>query len=210
MKKIIATLQLFVVLFLFTACGTTYKKYSPPDATKLKASATKLNQSIKKSQTTAKKAKEKHVVAQQTTNTIKEEQINLDQKIDVLMKNAPAELQPFVKELQDLSKTQNTRIELLEGQLREGFKLHEELERDNAAVTSAENDVKRDGTEYLNKAQKLADDATMEREYRRKAESENLKMKILKWLGGGAIILFVITGIGVFILWKMGKFAVKL
>ena len=208
----IATLQLLVAFFLLslTACSTPYKKYAPPDATKLKASAAKLNTAIKKSQSTAKKAKAKHVEAQQTTDTIKVEQIDLDKKIEELMKNAPDELKPFVKEVQDASKAQTARVETLETQLKEGYALHEELAKDNQAVTAAEGDVHRDGRAYLAGAQTLADDATMEREFRRKAEAQLFKNKLFKWLGGGAIVITIVIAIVLFLAWKGGKLAWKL
>lgn len=207
---IIATLQLLIAILVLSlsACSTPYKKYAPPDSTKLRAAVTKLHTAIDKSHATSRKIAAKHVEAQQTTDSIQVEQLNLDQKLDELMKQAPPELQPKVKEAQDLSAAQNTRIELLEKQLKEGSVLQVELDKNNADVTSAENDVHRNGEEYLKGAQALADKATEEREFRRKAEAENLKMKIFKWLGGGAIVIFIIVIIGALIAWKTGKLAI--
>lgn len=204
---IIATLQLLIAILVLSlsACSTPYKKYAPPDGTKLRAAVTKLHTAIDKSHATSKKVKAKHIEAQQTTDTIKVEQLNLDQKLDELMKQAPPELQSKVKEAQDLSSAQNTRIDQLEKQLKDGFDLQVQLEKDNLNVTAAEGDVKRNGEQYMTDAQALADKATEEREFRRKAEAENLKMKIFKWLGGGVVILFIGILVAGFFLWKAGK-----
>lgn len=204
---IIATLQLLITFLILSlsACSTPYKKYSPPDSTKLRAAVTKLHTAIDKSHTTSRKIAAKHVEAQQTTDSIKVEQFNLDQKLDELMKQAPPELQGKVKEAQNLSSAQSNRIELLEKQLKDGSVLQTELDKDNSNVTAAEGDVKRNGEQYMTDAQTLADKATEERELRRKAEAENLKMKIFKWLGGGAVILFIGILIAGFFLWKAGK-----
>jgi seryl-tRNA synthetase len=199
---IIATLQLCLV-FAFASCQTTIK---PPDPAKLRSSMTKLKTAIKKSQDTAAKAKANHVETQKTTDTIQVEQLNLDEKIDELMKQAPPELQAKVKEVQDLSEAQNKRIEKLEGQLKTGFSIYTQLEKDNTEVTAAENDVHRNGEQYIADAILVDKNAT---DKIRAVESQLWKQKLLNALGIGGAILFVVLAVLGFLAWKAGKFAIK-
>jgi hypothetical protein len=212
---IIATLQLLVIL-LFCNCGTTYHA---PDATKLKASAAKLKKSIVKSQDTAKKAKAKHAEvrakheeSEQAANASLLNSFDIDEKLKHLSEQAPPELQPLVKAVQDVRVEQKNHESDLEKRLAEEKTLieqeqtiHEQLTKDNTEVTNAENDVHRDGTQYLRDAEALAATATKENNELR---SQLWKQKLFKWLGFGTIGLVIALFIAGIIAWKSGKLAI--
>jgi hypothetical protein len=215
-KLIVATLQL-AFAFTLCSCGTTYHA---PDATKLKASAAKLQKAIVKSHDTAKKAKAKHAEvrakheeSEQAANASLLNSFDIDEKLKHLAEQAPPELQPLVKAVQDVRTEQKDHESDLEKRLAEEKSLieqeqtiHEQLTKDNTEVTSAENDVHRDGTQYLRDAEALAATATKENNDLR---SQLWKQKLLKILGFGGIAIFVLIAVAVLIAWKTGKLYLK-
>lgn len=214
---LVATLQL-ALAFMLCSCGTTYHA---PDATKLKASAAKLKKAIVKSHDTAKKAKDKHAEvrakheeAEQAANASLLNSFDIDEKLKHLAEQAPPELQPLVKAVQDVRTEQKNHESDLEKRLAEEKilleqeqKLHEQLTKDNTEVTAAENDVHRDGTAYLQEAERLAKRATDENNDLR---NQLWKQKLLKILGFGGIAIFLLIAIAGLIAWKTGKLALKL
>lgn len=215
-KLLVATLQL-ALAFTLCSCGTTY--YAP-DATKLKASAVKLKKAIVKSHDTAKKAKVKHAEvrakheeSEQAANASLLNSLDIDEKLKHLSEQAPPELQSLIKEVQNVRTEQKNHESDLEKRLAEEKTLieqeqtiHEQLTKDNSEVTSAENDVHRDGTAYLQEAEALAKRATEDNE---KLSSQLWKQKLLSALGITGAIVFVVTLVGGFIAWKLGKLAIK-
>jgi hypothetical protein len=117
---IIATLQLLAVTLL-CSCSTIYHA---PDATKLKAAAQKLDKAIAQSNSTAAKAKAKHQEAQakhqeseDAANQVFLNSLDIDKKLDELSKQAPLELQPLVKSIQDVRTEQKNHESDLEKRL---------------------------------------------------------------------------------------------
>lgn len=199
----VATLQLAVATLL-CGCSTTYHA---PDATKLKASVKKLHQTISKSHDTAKKAKEKHKEVEQAANTLLEDSLDLDGKIEELSKNAPPELQPQIAEIKKLQSGRKEHEFILQQKVEEERILHEQLAKDNAEVVTAETDVHRNGDQYLKDAEAMATRAT---EDNKKLSSQLWKQKLLSGLGITGAIVFVICLVAGFIMWKLGKLAIKL
>lgn len=213
---IIATLQLLVAFTLFS-CSTTYEA---PDATKLKAAAQKLNKAITKSHSTATKAKEKHQEAQAkhqeseaAANQIFLNSLDIDKKLDELSKQAPPELQPLVKSVQDVRTDQKNHESNLEKRLTEEdiilkdeAKLHNQLTTDNEVVTAAKTDWDEESNKYQRAAAQVAATAT---EDNKKLSSQLWKQKLLGFFGITGTIVFIVCVVGGLIAWKLGKLAIK-
>lgn len=213
---IIATLQLLVA-FTLCSCSTTYHA---PDATKLKAAAKKLDKAITQSRSTATKAKAKHQEAQakhqeseNAANEVFLNSLDIDKKLDELSKQAPPELQPFVKAVQDVRTDQKNHESNLEKRLAEEdvilkdeAKLHEQLTTDNQAVITAKTDWDNESNNYQKAAAVVAATAT---EDNKKLSGQLWKQKLLSALGVTGAIVFVVTLVGGFIAWKLGKLAIK-
>jgi signal transduction protein with GAF and PtsI domain len=213
--KIIATLQLLAVLLLCSSCATTYHA---PDATKLKAAAQKLNKAIAQSHSTAAKAKTKHKEAQakhqeseDAANQVFLNSLDIDKKLDDLAKQAPPELQPLVKAVQNVRTEQKQHESDLEKRLAEEDKIlkdeaaiHDQLTQDNQAVVIARTDWDAESRKYQAAAAAVAATAT---EDNKKLSSQLWKQKFLGILGWTGGIVFVLCLVGGFLLWKSGKLA---
>jgi hypothetical protein len=206
-RFIVATLQLFII-FTLCSCVTSHKIYQPPDATKLKKAVARLNTAIDKSHKTAASARTKVDEAVKKSDEINVESQALDTRLDELKKQAPPELQPQIEQIQKLREAQQSRQDEQDKILADAQHLNDQLAKDNTEVTAAQDDVHKNGEQYLADAQQLANKATEEREARIAAESQLLKEKILKALGITGAIVFFVTLIGGFIMWKLGKFAI--
>lgn len=213
---IIATLQLLAVLLL-CSCSTTYHA---PDATKLKAAAQKLNKAIAQSHSTAAKAKAKHQEAQakhleseSAANAVILDSLDIDKKLDELAKQAPPELQPLVKGVQDVRTEQKNHESDLEKRLAEEDKilkdegaLHDQLTKDNQAVITARTDWDGESTKYQAAAAAVATTAT---EDNKKLHKQLFGQKLLGFFGVTGTIVFIVCVVGGFIAWKLGKLAIK-
>jgi hypothetical protein len=209
---IIATLQLLAVSLL-CSCSTTYHA---PDATKLKAAAQKLDKAITQSRSTATKAKAKHQEAQakhqeseNAANQVILDSLDIDKKLDELAKQAPPELQPLVKAVQDVRVEQKNHESDLEKRLAEEDKilkdegvLHDQLTKDNQAVVTAKTDWDSESNKYQKAAAAVAATAT---EDNKKLSGQLWKQKLLGALGVTGGIVFVVCLVGGFFLWKAGK-----
>lgn len=213
---IIATLQLLIALTL-CSCSTTYHA---PDATKLKAAAQKLNKAITQSHSTAAKAKAKHEEAQakhqeseNAANQVFLDSLDIDKKLDELSKQAPPELQPLVKAVQDVRTEQKNHEGNLEKRLAEEDKIlkdeaaiHNQLTKDNQAVITARTDWDSESTKYQNAAAAVAATAT---EDNKKLHKQLFGQKLLGFFGVTGTIIFVLCILGGLIAWKLGWKAVK-
>jgi hypothetical protein len=196
--------------FLFGACATTHKTYQPPPNAKLEASTKRLSEAVARASNAtervtshvvaARKAADKEATSSATVLTQLEDLIKvlppeLKAKGDAL-KKAVVEDQGDIGEI--VTHVDGAQTEL--GQLRKYV--------DEAK--SADAQVKTDKNEYYRNAQKLANDATSEREARIKAESQLVKEKWIRilWRIGGGLIVALISG--VVILYFTGKLGIVL
>jgi hypothetical protein len=201
-KLLVATLQ-FLALFALCSCSTTYHA---PDATKLKAAAQKLNKTIVKSQDTAAKAKKKHEEVEQAANQTFLDQQEIENKFNEFAKQLPPEFQSQAKEIQDKIAEQKKHDDELQIKVEEERKLHEQLAKDNGEVTAAKTDWDAESQKYQNAAAAVAATAT---EDNKKLHSQLFKEKLLTGLGITGAIVFVVCIVGGFIMWKLGKLAIK-
>lgn len=201
-KLLVATLQLLAVLLL-CGCHTTYHA---PDAKKLNASATRLKKAIQKSHDTAKKIKDKHVELEKAANTVFLDTQDLDRMIDELAKNAPPELQPAIKQVQDKQAEQRKHETNLQVKVEDERLLLEQLSKDNQEVTAAKVDWDSESFNYQTTAAAVATQAT---EDNKKLSSQLFKEKLLSGLGITGAIVFVVCLVAGFIMWKLGKLAIK-
>jgi chromosome segregation ATPase len=215
-KLFVATLQL-LVLFALCSCSTTYHA---PDATKLKAAAQKLNKAISQSHGTAAKAKAKHQEAQakhqeseDAANAVILNSLDIDKKLDDLSTQAPPELQPLVKAIQDVRIEQKNHESDLEKRLAEEdkilkdeAKLHDQLTLDNEVVTAAKTDWDSESNKYQAAAAVVATTAT---EDNKKLSSQLWKQKLLGFFGVTGTIILIVCVVAGFIAWKLGWKAIK-
>jgi uncharacterized phage infection (PIP) family protein YhgE len=202
--RIVATLQLLVAALLLCSCSTTYHA---PDAKKLNASATKLKKAIVKSHETAKKAKDKHAEVEQAANQTFIDQQVIEEKFNEFSKRLPPELQSEGKEIQDKIEEQRKHNVELQTKVEEERILHEQLAKDNTEVTTAKTDWDQESSNYQKDAAAVAAQAT---EDNKKLSSQLWKQKLLSFFGITGAIVFVVCLVGGFILWKLGKLAIKL
>lgn len=199
---IIATLQLLAVLLL-CSCSTTYHA---PDATKLKAATQKLSKAIVKSHDTAAKTKKKHEEVEQAANQTFLDQQEIENKFNEFAKRLPLEFQSQAKEIQDKIAEQKKHDDELQIKVEEERQLHEQLAKDNGEVTAAKTDWNNESNNYQTAAAQVAATATEEN---KKLHGQLFQEKLLRGLGITGAIVFVVCIVGGFIMWKLGKFAIK-
>lgn len=162
--------------------------YTPPDASKLRASTTRVSVAVDRAHTHAREAQGKVNEAAAIAKKVHEETKRIE--------NVP----PSVVE----------GLVSLELRLDEARQTQASLEKDLVEADQAKADAKRDGEAYFQSAQKLADYATDERAKRIKAEKEASHLKWNSWLYRILGTVGVILMIGLIVLWIMGRLAIKL
>lgn len=177
-----------LLAFLFIGCAIQPHTYSPPSNAKLQASTGRLSKAVDQSHVSAKKAQATVSSASKKAKAVQEE----TKKI----KNLPPD---FVQHLSDL-----------EAELEQAQKQQTELEQHLQEADAAKAQVEQDKAAYYKEAQKLADSATQERNYRIEAEKKVSYYRWHSWLFRIGSVIGVVVIIAVAGLWLTGKVALKL
>lgn len=187
-------LALLSVVFV-SACTSPHKTYQPPSNVKVTASTKKAHES-------ARAAKAHVDAAQKHADAISVRSLDVQKKLDAIIKVAPPELQSALTAVKVDVTDMQTHEEGLHTELSGAQKRQDELE-------NHQNDLERNQAAYYVEAQTLANAATNERESLITVQKQLIQQKIFGWLWkiGGVLIILVI-GLLIF-LWFTGKLAFK-
>lgn len=181
------------------ACATRPKTYQPPSSSKIIASSQRVSSTVTKAQTTAAKAQKQVKDAKSTAEEVVAVSAIVERQVQDVP-NAPPELLNTINRLM-------VKEGILTSQLFDANQTNDMLFHELGAAQTARIDLQKDQVEYIANAQKLANDATSERDGRIKAE------KALSWYRWHSLFLKLVTGlivlviIGVLFLWLTGKLA---
>jgi hypothetical protein len=154
---------------LFSSCATRPRAYAPPDAARINASTHRVSVAVDRAHTSARKAQTSVSEAVKRTAEVREETRKL--------KDVPPTLLAKVNELDSNLRSAQVEQALLEKQLVE--------------ADAAKAQVEKDKTDYFAAAQKLADEATAERDKRIKVE------KALSWYRWHWWGSWIVLGLGI-------------
>lgn len=162
--------HLIGLCFLIASCATQPKKYLPPDNTKVVESTRKVRSGIKHAKDLAADSKKAVEQTQKDADELSTLSLSLSQKLDAIIKVAPADLQSQLA----AAKKDSDRIQLVEGILKGGLTLawtkQDELEKHLIITDAHADDLENNQNRYYTDAGHLADIATNERDSRIKAE----------------------------------------
>lgn len=202
-------LPLLLAAGLFSNCSTPHKTYLPPSNAKVTASTKKVTDGAAAAHGTQRQAKQHVVAAQKHNDALVVTGLELQKKLDAIIKIAPPELQPALAAVKaDATAIQNDADDL-KTELDGAHKKQDETEAHQVKLDQDIAELKIHQGQYESTAQTLATDATNEREARITAEKQLFKEKIFSFLwklGGGALVLGIIALI---VLWWTGKLAFK-
>lgn len=175
----VARLSVVVVLGI-SGCATRQKVYEPPNPAQLKASTGRVSVAVDSAHKHARTAQQGVTEAQAITK----------------------EVDQGLKKLTDVPPELYQRVNDLESKLVETHDTQALLEKDLVDADQAKAQVEKDKTDYFAGAQKLADDATQERDKRIKAEQSLHWYRVHFFLGW----VLLITGVVACILFALVKF----
>lgn len=150
-------------------CATHPKTYHPPDPARLNASTARVAKAVESAHAHAKSAQQNVKNASETAKAVREE----------------------VKALPDVPVTLSEKINTLESQLALATKDQIILEADLTTANTAKAQVEKDKADYFVAGQKLADDASAERDQRIAVEK---KLSWYRWHWWGS---WIVLGLGV-------------
>lgn len=194
---------------LLSSCSTPHKTYQPPSNAKVTASTKKVVDGAASAHSSARAAKTHVEAAQKHNDALLVTGLDLQQKLDSIIKIAPPELQSALTAVKGDATDMQNHAAGLQTELHGAHVKQDETESHQVKLDQDIAQLKIDQGQYQSSAQTLATDATNEREARITAESQLLKQKIWGWiwkLGGGAVVIGIIALI---ILWFTGKLAFK-
>lgn len=194
---------------LIGACSTPHKTYHPPSNAKVTASTKRVTDGATAAHSSSRAAKLHVEAAQKHNDALLVTGLDLQQKLDAIIKIAPPELQPALAAVKIDATDMQTHADGMKVELDGAHKKQDETEAHQIKLDQDIAQLKVDQGQYQANAQTLATDATNEREARITAEGQLLKQKILGWLwklGGGAVVIGTIVLV---ILWFTGKLAFK-
>jgi hypothetical protein len=200
-----AQVLVLVVCGLLLGCATQHKVYKAPDKTKLIAAQKALNEKAATARATAAKARAATLKAQASGYQLIALAQAVKDKLAFLMSKVPPELVPFVKDVQDAAVAQEAQESILRTDVGDAVNFNAQLAAQNLEVEKARLSVQAEADKYIVDAGVIAADATNEREYRIKAESQLSKEKwtrILWRVFGGMFLCVIILIVG---LWAFGK-----
>jgi chromosome segregation ATPase len=173
-----------VAAALLSACATAHRTYLPPDASHLKASTARVSTAVDKAHNAARAAQTAVNNAQKTETAVQAE----------------------VRKLKAVPETVFTGLDNLEKQLHEAHAEQDNLEQSLREADVAKAEVERDKTAYFEAAQKLADEATAERD-KRIADENKLHWYRVHWYGAWILLGGGIIACAIFALVKTGIIA---
>lgn len=194
---------------LLCSCATAHKTYLPPSNAKVTASTKKVVDGATAAHATSRAAKAYVEAAQKHNDALLVTGLDLQQKLDAIIKIAPPELQSALAAVKADSTDMQAHADRLKTELDGAHTKQDETEAHQVKLDQDISQLKIDQGQYEANAQTLATNATNEREARITAEGQLLKQKILGWiwkLGGGAVVIGIIALI---FLWFTGKLAFK-
>lgn len=194
---------------LLSSCTTPHKTYLPPSNAKVTASTKKVVDGATAAHTSARAAKTHVEAAQKHNDALLVTGLDLQQKLDAIIKIAPPESQAALAQVKTDATDIQSHADGLQTELKGAHTKQDETEVHQTKLDQDIAQLKIDQGQYQSNAQTLATDATNEREARITAESQLLKQKILGWIwkiGGGAVVIGIIILI---VLWFTGKLAFK-
>jgi outer membrane murein-binding lipoprotein Lpp len=193
----------------FSGCATRPKTYHAPDATKFNAASKKLEANIEKTGATIELAQARVSAAQKNYDEVATASIDVRDRVVALAKVVPPEILPEVNQLLTVVEEKIRKEGELSENLKGAYSEIEQAKKFNADSATFKAEVQSHFETYQRGAIQNATDATDERNKRIVAEKKVIQQKIFRWLwriGGGVIILSII---GLFILWLLGKWTVK-
>jgi hypothetical protein len=195
---------------LLVGCTTPHKTYRPPSSAKVDASTKLVKEGIDRAHEKASRAKRQLEDAQKSDDKIAVLSVTVQQKLDALIKSAPAEMKAGLTDVKTDVTGMQTEQGILRGFLNDAHATHTDLDQHILVVKEHVSKLEGNQRDYYTEAQRLASDATNERESLIRVEQQLIKQKIFGWLWkiglGAAAILTVIL----IFLWITGRLAVKL
>jgi len=182
--------------FLLGACVTTHKTYQPPSNAKVEASTKQVKTDIAAAHQLATDSRKSVVEAQKNADTLTVTSATLEGKATELEAAVPDAFKPAMHEIvSGISEMQATEGTLTMNLAQSNTK-NDALEAKLVQLETHESQLEQNQSEYYANAQKLANNATAEREFRIKAEDQLVKEKwirILWKIGGGFVVLVIIA-----------------
>lgn len=202
--------QLPVILIcglLAGGCVSSHKTYQPPSNAKVTASTKRVTDGAAAAHASQRKAKEHVVAAQKHNDALLVTGLDLQQKLDAIIKQAPPELQGALAEVKGDATDIMSHAEGLETELKGAHTKQDETEAHQVKLDQDIVQLKKDQGEYQSNAQGLADNATQERENLITVQKErnSLRFTGILWKLGG--VLFVVIIIAIIILKVTGRLA---
>jgi chromosome segregation ATPase len=205
MKQIITVIGIGILL---SSCVSARKTYQPPSNAKVTASTQRVKSDITTAHQTARTAKTHVTDAQKSADKISVLSLTVQQKLDVIIKAAPPELQSALTAVKLDVTNMQTEEGVQHGSLANAQKTQDSLEKQLTDLETHETDLEAQQAAYYMNAQGLADSATKERSNLITTQKELLASRF-----GGIIakILIVLAGVvlvGLAVLWFLGKISI--
>lgn len=175
---------------LLSACATQHKTYMPPSDAKVTASTKKVTDGATKAHSAAREAKQHVEEAQKHADAIAVGSMDVQKKLDEIIKLAPAELQPALAAVKADVLEMQGHEEQLHSELVAARATQDQLELHQTTLDIDIIQLKTNQTTYHTDAVELAVNATDEREARIKVETK------LSWYRWHFWLTWIIAGAG--------------
>lgn len=191
---------------ILSSCATQHKAYLPPSDAKVTASTKKVTEGAAKAHAAAREAKDHVEAAQKHADAIAVKSMDVQGKLDVIIKIAPAELQPALADVKSVILDMQSHEEELHAELAAAHAKQDELELHQTTLDIDIVQLKTNQTTYRTDAVELANNATAEREALIKVETT---LSWYRWHWWGS---WIALGAGVLLCaaWAVIKFGIKL
>lgn len=209
MKRFLLVATIATLQFTFLGCSTSPKTYQPPSTVKMRAAAVKLNSKVTQARETAAKAKKAGIEAKGIHEKIVFDSLAIRKTLAKWGLELPEQYKGPFQEVSDSVDALIVENTALQTKLDELLQWNTQLELRLNEAEVARLALQKEQDDYAGAATVLAGEATIERNFRIKAEQQLTKQKIfgLFWkLGGGIVIAGIIALIA---LWFTGKLAFK-
>lgn len=192
---------------LIAGCATRPRTYQPPDSKKMDEARQKLSTDVEKASVSAKKVHEHVQAAQTSAGKVVKFSGAIEVKLGQLHGRVTAELRPAVEDIQSDVTAIKSEEGVLTGKLTDATTAEKELTVDLSQAQMDKDSLTKEAATYATNAQKLADNATAERDKRIDAEKKLSWYRWHSWLmkiATGLIILLIVV---VAFLWFTGRLA---
>lgn len=201
-------LPVILVCALFAGgCVSSHKKYQPPSNAKVQASTKKVTDGASAAHASSRKSKEHVVAAQKHNDALMVTGVELQKKLDAIIKLAPPELQGALAEVKgDVTDIQDHATGL-ETELKDAHMKQDETEAHQIKLDQDITEWKKNMGDYYSNAQGLADNATQEREDLIKVQKERNALRFTGFLWKAGAVVGVLLIILFIVLKVTGKLA---